>query len=157
MQELCRWEFDIQTCHIGVHITLGISYSRVMFRVHCWWRNVLDPFQYCVMWLYLLSGLSSEQNQDLMQKLPTYHIRVHKTIVISSCRILFKVHHIWRSGVNNFNYCSHHWFILNNLFSEENIDHIKTLLPQEVDVPTYQIELKKLLEFHLLVSCLGNK
>ena len=58
----------------------------------------LGPFHYFTPWRDLSNGLSSDPNVDHMQKLrsrevgiPTYHFEAHKTVGISSFRVLFRV------------------------------------------------------------------
>jgi hypothetical protein len=60
--------------------------------------SVLGPFYYCTPRKDLSNGLSSDPNKDHMQKLlpqevgiPTYHFGAHKTVGVSSSRVLFRV------------------------------------------------------------------
>jgi hypothetical protein len=59
------------------------------------------------------NGHSITSNKDCIQKsrprevdVWTYHFVVDKIIVISSCRVMFRVHRSERNGVVNFNYHS---------------------------------------------------
>ena len=58
----------------------------------------LGQVYYCTPWWDLSNNLSSDQNRDHMQKLcpwevgiSTYHFGAHKTIGVSSSRVLFRV------------------------------------------------------------------
>ena len=47
MQMLGIDEVDVETYHFEVHKTIGVSNSRVIFRVHYSWINGDFPLHYC--------------------------------------------------------------------------------------------------------------
>jgi hypothetical protein len=44
---LCPWEVDVPIYHIRVHKNDGISYTKLMFRLHHSQMHDLGPFHYC--------------------------------------------------------------------------------------------------------------
>ena len=98
MLKLPPHEFDVPTYHFNVHMTIGISYIELMFRVHNIQRNGVGPSNYFSPLEELSNGLLSDPNGYHMQMLrpqevdvPTYHFMVHKIVEISSCRVMFRV------------------------------------------------------------------
>ena len=100
-QKLCRREIDVHAYHVNIHKIMVITYSTVILRVHNIWRYAIGPFQYCSPCEGLSNGLLSDTNGDHLRKLcsrevdvQTYHFWFHKTIGISSYRVMFRVHRI---------------------------------------------------------------
>ena len=119
------------------------------------------PFLYCTPWQVLFNDISSDRNENCMQKLhpcklgiPTYHFGVHKTIGVSYSSIKFRVHHSLSYGVIPCHYCTPWQGLSNNLLSNPNRNHVETLCPQRFDVANYYFRFTKLFVFHLLRSCL---
>jgi hypothetical protein len=70
----------------GVHKTINISSSRVMFRVHCTYRHGEVPFYHYIPLQHLSKGLSSDTNEAINKNvctlevdIPTYDFEVHKS------------------------------------------------------------------------------
>ena len=76
---------------------------------------------------------------------PTYQIRVHKTITISYYSDVFMVHYFLRNCVSNFHYCATQWGLSNSLSSNPNGDHMHKFYLREVVVPTYQLRVHKII------------
>jgi len=66
MQTLCPREDDVTTFHFEVHKTICVSYSRVMFIVHCIQIHGLGPFHYCYYWKYISSSVSHDPYENYM-------------------------------------------------------------------------------------------
>lgn len=87
MQKLHPREVNVPTYYFGVHKTLGILSTRVIFRVQHRQIHGVTPFHYCASLLDLSNGLLSNLNEDHMQKfflgevdLPTYLFVFNTTI-----------------------------------------------------------------------------
>lgn len=100
LKKLCPREVDILTYHFVVHKNVGVSYSKVIFRVCSNKRHGIGTLQYFTPPRYLSNCLLSEQNGYRMQTLcplnvhvATFHSRVHKIIGISYSIVTFRVHH----------------------------------------------------------------
>lgn len=162
MQKLDTWEVDVPTYHFKVRKYFCISYYRVMLREHYIVRNDVGYFHYFVHWSDLSSGLSSDQNEDHMQKLcpqeiylATYQFMVQKIVCISSSRVMYRVHVRWRHGVSPFHYCSPRRVLSNSNSSDPNEYHMQNLHLGEVDITNYHFRLHKTYHhFHPLGSCL---
>jgi hypothetical protein len=100
--------------------------------------------------------------------IPTNHSKVGKFFGISPSRVMFMVHFYQSHGVSHFNYfpphqdlsndissdlngdhmqklfpshyCAPHWYLSN----DPNKDHMQNLHPQKVDLPTYQLGVRKI-------------
>lgn len=118
VQSLYRSEFYVPTYHFEVKKTIGVSYSRLMFTIHHSLWNHVGRFYYCTPRQDFSIFLSTNPNKDHMQMLhpqevvvPTYHLMIHKSIGVSSSRVMLRV------------YCSQkcipipsHYFFLNEKF-----------------------------------------
>jgi hypothetical protein len=71
MQKLCHREYDVPTYHIWVNKIIGVSSSRVMFRVHHIKIHCVIPFLYCNTQWDLSRCLLSDPNEDCKKKLCT--------------------------------------------------------------------------------------
>lgn len=111
MKKLFPNEVNIPTYQFGVHKIVGILYSRVMFRVHHIWRHGKIYFHYYVPQQDHSKCIWSDLNKDYIQKLhpqeidvSTYHFGVHKTILTSSSKVIFRVYPRKRDSVGLFEY-----------------------------------------------------
>lgn len=75
--------------------------------------------------------------------LETYHIRVHKTIRVSYCRVIFSVHHTQNHGVVPIHYFTLHWGLSSSLLINPCKDGMQKLRPRELDIPTYHFRVHK--------------
>lgn len=73
----------------------------------------------------------------------TYHFGVHKTICVSSSRVMIRVHPRLRHGVGPFLYCVSWWDLSNGFLKNINGDCMQRLLPKEVYVPTFHLWVHK--------------
>ena len=83
MQKLHPWEVDVPTYNFEVHKIVGISYSRVIYRIYPSRRNGLLPFHYFFPQWDISHDHSIDPNIDRIKMLcprevniPTYHIGV---------------------------------------------------------------------------------
>ena len=90
MEKLCTLGANVRDWNFRVHKTIGVSYSRVIFRVHYIESHGMVSFDYFNPWKDHSNSLPSDPNINHMKTLcprefeaPTYHFRVHKTIRIS--------------------------------------------------------------------------
>lgn len=163
IQNLLKQNVDIPTYHFRVHKTVGVSYSRFMFKVHCIYMNGVHHFHYWDLSLNLLNSLLRDQKKYCMQKLcpwqvdvPTYDFGVHKAIVLTYSRIMFRVHHMQRHGVGYFKYSSPWRELSNSLLTNPNGDQTKRYIPRKLKYQLITLGFTKLSAFHLLGQCLEN-
>ena len=69
MKKLHLLELDVPTLYFKVHKTIGVSYYRLLFRVHHRLRIVVGHFHHCNPRQDLFNRLSSDPNGDCMQNL----------------------------------------------------------------------------------------
>jgi hypothetical protein len=87
---------------------------------------------------------------------PTYNFGVYTTIGVSYSIDIFRVNHNISNGAGPIYYYTCLKYLSNGLSSDRKGDHMKTLRPRKVDIPTYHFGFTKFLAFHLLGSCLGK-
>ena len=75
--------------------------------------------------------------------IPIYHFKVHKTIVISYYRVILSLKCIQRNGVGSLFCVSPQQYLSKGLLSDPIKDHMKTLHPRKVDIPTYHFVVIK--------------
>lgn len=76
MKKLHPQEADLPTYQFRVQNTLGVSSSKVMFRVHHILRNGIGPFHYFCSQRYLSNGLLNHPSIDNMQTIHTQQFDV---------------------------------------------------------------------------------
>lgn len=100
MQKLRPQHVDIPSYHFGVNKDVGVAYYIVMLITQQIQIHSVVHFHYYIPQKYFSNGLYNEPNKDRMKKLrswevdvPTYCFRVHKNVIISSSRIILRLHH----------------------------------------------------------------
>ena len=68
MQKLRPHKFDVPTCYFKVDKTVGISYSRVIYRVEPRQRHVVGLFNYLFPLQGFSNGLLTDPNGDHINK-----------------------------------------------------------------------------------------
>jgi hypothetical protein len=76
----------------------------------------------------------------------TSHFGVHKIIGSSYYRVTFRVIHTQIHGASTTYYCIPLHILSNGFLSDPNKDHMKNVCPQEIDIPTYHIEVNKTIQ-----------
>lgn len=124
-----------------------------MFRVQWLWKNGVGTFHYFLNRWYPSNNLFNNPKGYHIQNLghqkidiPTYHSGVHQTIGFYSSSLVIRVLHIWRNGGFYFYYCVPWWDLFNGLSSDPNGDPIQKLCTQEVNIPTYDFRVQKIVD-----------
>jgi hypothetical protein len=68
---------------------------------------------------------------------------------------MFRIQHRQKNGVFPSNYYTPLQYLLNSLFSNTNKDHMQKICLQEVDVPTYELGVKKTIGIFYSTIILG--